>query len=77
MLIVVQGMAEVKVNSTTAAIQPGELLSSSDRAGYASKSQYMEIQGVSTPVPGTIIGKLLEPVNPGKNGLVHVYVTLQ
>ena len=77
LLIVVRGPAEVKIDALTQNIQPGELLSSSGSAGYASKSQYMEIQGISTPVPGTIIGKLLEPVNPGKNGLVHVYVTLQ
>jgi hypothetical protein len=76
-LVVVHGPAEVKVDAAAKVIQPGDLLSSSGNAGYAGKTQYMEIQSFSAPMPGTVIGKALESSTSAKNQLLNIFVTLQ
>ncbi|MBN1954447.1 MAG: hypothetical protein JW900_05275 [Anaerolineae bacterium] len=68
LLIVVRGPCQVKVDAGATALQPGDLLATAGRAGYAS---------VTTPIPGTVLGKALEPLGAGREGLIYVYVTLE
>ena len=76
LLLVVQGPAQVKVNATTSAIQPGDLLSSAGEAGYAAKAAEADLHGVKMAMPGTVFGKALEALDNGA-GLIYVFVTLQ
>jgi hypothetical protein len=76
LLVVVQGPAQVKASALSAAIQPGDLLSSAGEAGYAARAAEMSIDGVTIAAPGTVFGKALEELREGQ-GLLYVYVTLQ
>jgi hypothetical protein len=76
MLIVVQGPAQVKANVLGGSIQPGDLLSSASQSGFAGKATEVNINGVNTPTPGTILGKALEPLEAGEK-LIYIFVTLQ
>jgi len=76
MLMVVQGPAQVKANALASTIQPGDLLSSASQNGYANKAAEINVNGVNTPVPGTILGKALEPLDTGE-ALIYIFVTLQ
>ena len=75
LLVVVQGPAQVKIDSASS-IQPGDLLSTSVQAGMANKAAIVTINGVETAVPGTVFGKALEPVDDSDD-MIYVYVTLQ
>lgn len=75
-LIVVQGLAQVKVSALgNGRIQPGDLLSTKNTAGVAGKAEMVTLDGVQTAVPGTVFAKALEPVN-GTQDLIYAYVTL-
>ena len=76
LLVVVQGPGQVKVDAVAGAIRPGDLLSSAGTAGHATRAATVTIEGVRTVVPGTILGKALEPLDAGRK-LIYVYVTLQ
>lgn len=76
LLVVVQGPAQVKASALSAAIQPGDLLSSAGEAGYAARAAEMSIDGITIAAPGTVFGKALEELREGQ-GLLYVYVTLQ
>jgi hypothetical protein len=76
LLIVVQGPAQVKASVLAGAIQPGDLLSSAGPAGQAAKAARVSIEGVQTAVPGTVLGKALEPLDTDDK-LIYVFVTLQ
>jgi hypothetical protein len=76
LLVVVQGPCQVKVDATTAAIQPGDLLSSMGQAGVAAKALTINVGGTDTTVPGTVLGKAMEPLDEGQ-ALLYVFVTLQ
>jgi hypothetical protein len=76
MLIVVQGPAQVKVSALSGPIQPGSLLSSAGEAGFAAEAAQVTVEGISTPIPGTVFGKALEALNGGQK-LIYVFVTLQ
>jgi hypothetical protein len=76
LLMVIQGPAEVKASALAGAIQPGDLLSSAGPAGQAAKAAQVSIEGVETAVPGTVLGKALEPLDQGDK-LIYVFVTLQ
>jgi len=76
LLLVVQGPCQVKVDSTAGAIRPGELLSSAPLAAHAAKAQDVTLAGVRVAVPGTVVGKALEPWGGGQ-GRIYVFVTLQ
>lgn len=75
LLVVVQGPAQVKASAVGGAIQPGDLLSSAGQVGYAAKSAMLTVEGVRTAVPGTVLGKALEPY--AGQELIYVFVTLQ
>ncbi len=76
LLVVVQGLAQVKASALADSLQPGDLLSSAGQAGYASKATMMTFGDVETVVPGTVLGKVLEPLDEGE-ALIYIYVTLQ
>jgi len=75
LLLVVQGPAQVKASAVSGAIQPGDLLSSSNLPGHAAGSAQLGREGSSIVPPGTILGKALEPLDGG-DGMIYIYVTL-
>ena len=76
LLVVVQGPAQVKASALAGSLQPGDLLSSAAQAGYAAKAAQVSLDGVETAMPGTVLGKVLEPLAEGE-ALVYIFVTLQ
>ena len=76
LLLVVQGLAQVKASAVAGPIRPGDLLSSAGQVGYASKTAEVSIEGLRMAVPGTVFGKALEPLDKGQR-LIYVFVTLQ
>jgi hypothetical protein len=76
LLVVVHGPAQVKASSAAGSIVPGDLLSASGEPGCAGSAPELELQGSVTAVPGTIVGKALEPLS-GERALIYVFVTLQ
>jgi hypothetical protein len=76
LLIVVQGPAQVKASALAGPIQPGDLLSSAGQAGYAAKAVEITFGEAEIAMPGTVLGKALEPLDDG-NALIYIYVTLQ
>ncbi|HEY6802023.1 MAG TPA: hypothetical protein VI306_00460 [Pyrinomonadaceae bacterium] len=75
-LVATTGRVKVKVDATNAPIQIGDLLVTSDRAGFAMKSLPVEIGGARLHRPGTLIGKALEPL-PSGSGEILVLLSLQ
>jgi hypothetical protein len=75
-LVATTGRVKVMVDATRGAIQVGDLLVTSDRAGYAMKSEPLLIGGREFHSPGTIIGKALQPL-AGGTGEVLVLLSLQ
>lgn len=75
--IVVQGPAQVKASALNGALTPGELLASTDLAGYASSAIKVDSSGAGKIPQGTVIGKTLEPLEKGEQGLIYIFVTLQ
>jgi hypothetical protein len=76
LLVVVQGPAQVKASAVAGAIHPGDLLSSAGQAGYAARAAEVEIERVRIALPGTVVGKALEPL-AADQALIYVFVTLQ
>jgi len=76
LLMVVQGPAQVKASALAGPLQAGDLLSSAAQAGYAAKAAQVSLDGVETAMPGTILGKVLEPLAEGE-ALIYIFVTLQ
>ncbi|MDQ3802380.1 MAG: hypothetical protein M3416_00770 [Acidobacteriota bacterium] len=70
------GRVRVKVDATRAPVRAGDLLVSSEREGYAMKSQPVRIGRRKIHSPGTIIGKALEPLEKG-TGEILVLLSLQ
>jgi hypothetical protein len=70
------GRVRVKVDASKHPIHIGDLLVTSDRAGYAMLSEPVEIGGRRMHQPGTIIGKALEPLSRGE-GEILVLLSLQ
>ena len=62
------GVALCKVDATYGAVEPGDLLVTSPTAGHAMRSD--------NPLPGTVVGKALQPLGSGK-GLIRILVTLR
>ena len=75
-LVATTGRVRVMVDATTAPINIGDLLVTSDLPGVAMKSEPIVIQGRKIHAPGTIIGKALEPLAKGK-GEILVLLSLQ
>lgn len=76
LLVVVRGPAQVKASAQGGPLRPGDLLSSSGQAGLAAKATKVTLDGVETPLPGTILGKVLESLDEGE-ALIYIFVTLQ
>ena len=66
----------MKVDTTDGPIQIGDLLVTSTREGFATKSVPIEIGGARMHRPGTLIGKALEPLTSG-TGEILVLLSLQ
>ncbi len=64
------------MDATRASIRIGDLLVTSDRAGYAMKSEPIMIGGRKMHSPGTLLGKALEPLEKG-TGEILVLLSLQ
>ena len=75
-LVATMGRVRVKVDASRAPIQIGDLLVTSDVAGFAMKSEPVEFAGRKMHMPGTIIGKALEPLARG-SGEILVLLSLQ
>lgn len=70
------GRVRVKVDASRGAIRVGDLLVTSDRAGYAMRSVPVDMGGIAMHRPGTIVGKALEPLAEGQ-GEILVLLSLQ
>ncbi|HYV24761.1 MAG TPA: hypothetical protein VE969_05945 [Pyrinomonadaceae bacterium] len=75
-LVATTGRVRVMVDATKAPINIGDLLVTSDIPGVAMKSIPVEFAGRKMHMPGTIIGKALEPLTQGK-GEILVLLSLQ
>src|SRR5205814_7199786 len=60
-LVATTGRVRVKVDASKGAIHIGDLLVTSDIPGVARKSEPIEFAGRKIHMPGTLIGKALEP----------------
>jgi hypothetical protein len=74
--IAATGRVKVKVDATQAPVKIGDLLVTSERPGYAMKSQPLNINGRNFHQPGTVVGKALEPLDKG-TGEILVLLSLQ
>jgi hypothetical protein len=75
-LVATTGRVKVKVDATKAPIHIGDLLVTSDVPGLAMKSEPVEFAGRKMHMPGTLIGKALEPLEKGR-GEILVLLSLQ
>lgn len=75
-LVATTGRVKVKVDASNGPISIGDLLVTSDKVGFAMKSVPLEINGRRIHLPGTLIGKALEPLNRG-TGEILVLLSLQ
>ena len=76
LLVATTGRVKVKVDATRGPIRIGDLLVTSDKEGFAMKSEPMMIGGRQIHTPGTLIGKALEPLARG-TGEILVLLSLQ
>lgn len=70
------GRVRVKVDATRAPVRIGDLLVTSEREGWAMKSEPIVMGGRKIHAPGTVVGKALEPL-AGGTGEILVLLTLQ
>ena len=75
-LVATTGRVRVKVDATNGPIQIGDLLVTSDKTGFAMKSVPVEFAGRRMHLPGTLVGKALEPLAQG-TGEILVLLSLQ
>ena len=66
--VAMAGVVKCKVDATYGAIWPGNLLVTSPTSGHAMRTE--------SPLPGTIVGKALEPLQEGV-GTIKVLVMLR
>src|SRR6266404_3551281 len=64
-LVATTGRVLVKVDATNGPIHIGDLLVTSEITGVAMKSEPIEVGGRRMHMPGTLIGKALEPLEKG------------
>jgi len=74
--VAITGTVPVKASTENGAILPGDLLTSSSIRGHAMKARPVTINGVTFYLPGTILGKALEPLEEGR-GAILALVALQ
>jgi hypothetical protein len=75
-LVATTGRVKVMVDASGGPIGVGDLLVTSDIAGVAMKSEPVKIGNRSMHMPGTLIGKALEPLAKGR-GEILVLLSLQ
>jgi hypothetical protein len=75
-LVATTGRVKLKVDATRGPIGVGDLLVTSDREGYAMKSEPVMMGNRPFHSPGTIVGKALEPLAQG-TGEILVLLSLQ
>ena len=75
-LVATTGRVRIKVDATSGPIQIGDLLVTSDKAGFAMKSMTIDVGGARIHRPGTLIGKALEPLANG-TGEILVLLSMQ
>jgi hypothetical protein len=75
-LVATTGRVMVKVDASRAPIHIGDLLVTSDVSGVAMKSEPINLGGRKMHMPGTLIGKALEPLEKG-SGKILVLLSLQ
>jgi hypothetical protein len=75
-LVATTGRVKVRVDATRNPIRIGDLLVTSDKEGFAMKSEPVLLGGRQMHAPGTLIGKALEPL-PGGTGEILVLLSLQ
>ena len=75
-MVATTGRVKVKADAGHGAIREGDLLVTSDREGYAMRSEAINIAGVAMHRPGTLLGKALEPL-PAGTGEILVLLSLQ
>jgi hypothetical protein len=75
-LVATTGRVKVRVDATQAPIKVGDLLVTSDRQGFAMKSEPEQVGKRQMHSPGTIIGKALESL-AGGTGEILVLLSLQ
>ncbi|MGZ8844877.1 MAG: hypothetical protein ACXW3C_00265 [Pyrinomonadaceae bacterium] len=75
-LVATTGRVLVKVDATRAPIHVGDLLVTSDTPGLAMRSEPIKVGGRLIHMPGTLIGKALEPLEKG-SGKILVLLSLQ
>jgi len=75
-IIAVAGRVPCKVDATKASIHAGDLLTTSDKPGYAMKAMPDLINGHKYYPDGTILGKAIGTLDSGI-GTIEVIVTLQ
>jgi hypothetical protein len=75
-LVATTGRVRVKVDASKSPIQIGDLLVTSDVPGVAMKSEPVEFGRRKMHMPGTLIGKALEPLQKGR-GTILVLLSLQ
>ncbi|MCB0135812.1 MAG: hypothetical protein KDD75_11960, partial [Caldilineaceae bacterium] len=76
LLVVVRGPVQVKASALAGALAAGDLVSSAGITGFAAKSAEVTASGVPSTLPGTVLGKALEPLADGE-ARIYIYVTLQ
>ena len=69
--VALTGRVYAMVEATDAAIQPGDLLTTSALPGYAMKALDRSL------AQGAILGKAMQPLAKGQKGLILILVTLQ
>lgn len=75
-MIATTGRVKLKVDATRGSIKIGDLLVSSGKAGYAMRSEPVQLGDAKFHRPGTIVGKALEPLASGE-GEILVLLSLQ
>jgi hypothetical protein len=75
-LVATTGRVKVKVDATSGPVKVGDLLVTSEKEGFAMKSEPISIGKRKMHAPGTLIGKALEPLDKG-TGEILVLLTLQ
>ena len=75
-LVATTGRLKVFVDATKNPSHAGDLLVTSDREGYAMRSEPIDVAGVKIHRPGTLIGKALEPLASG-TGEILILLSLQ
>jgi hypothetical protein len=73
--VALAGVVPCKVSAENGAIQPGDLLVTSDTPGHAMRADPLQVGDVEFYPPGTILGKAMESLDQG-TGVILVLVSL-